>query len=480
MRPSTRARFLALAYTVTNLALTGSAFAWPPTYGSEFNFGSPELQQQWSDRGRQANYQGSQWQVPAESEKNAAKKFGEKVKEHCGEDCTVTPHSGKFGATEYKVEFRDGYTFNISVDPACVEIQTEPETLAHIETYESRAQQYIFSVADELGMDGARQTAHFNVGILSAFEGEPKAFLKYFINYHNLPELATGVLGQDAANAPPVSHLKPEQRAALSKIVEDVNAGKISTPQQVAVRIQKEVYTSTPTFDAGFHYQGISVKYVRESTRLPQDRPFEFRAPRQPKTAHERTLLAELSEKRMAFERANDGPIAFLDVPKQTSYSVAEQANSFRFYLSEMGADWDHFKELLPPELQTQPPDAFLSGAVDWSSAADVQSVKTYARYISNSAWVRTRMKALLKSPEAIASGKVEEVLEASGSSLGVQANREAQVVLNEFIASVKSDDAAGAPAVVAAVPVEPDLATVPKKGKFRAVCDRFLSRFGL
>jgi hypothetical protein len=392
------------------------------------------LKEAWLARGRAVNFQGTTWQNVAAAEKDAAKLFGDTIKERCGTDCTVIPHSGKNDATEYKVTFQDGYNFNVSVDPGCVEIQTEPETLAQIQSYESRTQKFIFSIAEELGMNGEGQAAHFNVGLLSAFEGEPKAFLKYFVTYNNLPELSTGVLGNNPGNAPPISHLKPEQRSALAKIIDDVNNGKFATVQEVAIRIQSEVYTSSPTWDGGAHYQGISVKYIRQDMTLANDRPFEFRAFRQPQTAHERTLLAELSEKRMAFERADTGPISFLDVAKQESYSNFDLANSFRFYLEEMGEDWDHYKELLPPELQNQPADAFLSGKIDWSSASDVRNVKFYARYLSSSAWVRTRMKGILISPEAIASGKVPDVLAQAKLGLGVEANQDAHHVLNRFL----------------------------------------------
>jgi len=431
-----------------NILLVNSpAFAWPPTYGSEYNFGNSELTQAWRKREQLAKlpgYEGTDWQTPAEAEQFAAKKFADKIKERCGVDCTVTEHLGKFSALEYKVEFKNGYHFNVSIDPNCVEIITSPETLEQLKTFEPFAQKFIFSIAQELGLKGLGKTAHFNIGLLSAFEGNPKAFLKFFINYHNLPELATGVLGKNPGNAPPISHLNADQKLALSKIVDDVNQGKVKTVQKVALRIQSEVYTSTPTFNtsnsSGRHYQGIGVKYVQSNMKLSDDRPFEFRAFRQPENAHERTILAELFEKRMAFEMREPGPIAFLDVPKNGYFTESELANHFRLYLAEAGADWDYFKELLPENLQKQAADAFMSGHINWQSASDLKTVESYTRYLPNSQWLRDRMKSLLNSPEAIASGKVPEILSTAEKGLGANANSHARAALTQFIAYMKHE----------------------------------------
>ncbi len=422
--------------------LAHSALVWEPTYGSEFNFGSKKMTQAFEERRKAAKNLGIDWQQPREAEWEAAKAFADKVKERCGQECSITPHTGKFGATEYRVTFINGpakgYTFNISSDPNCVEIQTNPETLKKMRKNESHAETFIFSVAKELSLDFNKR-AHFNVGIMSAFEGNPKAFLKFFANYHNLAELSSGVLGLSFENGPPISHLKSKQRAALAKIIDDVNNGKVKSVQELVIRIQEEVYTATPSFADEFsrHFQGIVMKLIMRSTSLETDKPFELKAPRQPKTAHERTLLAELMEKRMAFEIADTGPVVFLDRPKGGAFSDAELANSFRLFLAEMDADWEYFKELLPGKLQNQKADAFMAGRVNWFSDGDIKTVKHYTRYVGNSQWVRKKMKSYMESPAAIKSGKIPQILTAIKNGLGENANSHARLVVDEFVASI-------------------------------------------
>ncbi len=418
-----------------------SAFAWPPTYSREFEFSNPAI--------LTAHAKRKVKKIPKKEELAAVTAFVERVKELCGQECYIEKHDGKFspfGIHDYKVTFKNGYSFNISQDQGCVEIQTAKETLKDIQKFEEYAEKYIFSVAKDVGLSPKDMDAHFNVGILSAFEARPRAFLRTFVNYHNKPELASGALGKNYDNAPPISHLKPQQQAALAKIVDEVNQGKIKTVQEVALRITKDVYTHSTWGKAGaYHYQGIGMKYVLAVTNLASDKPFEIRGLRQPKTAREATLLAELMEKRMAFEIVSRGPIVFLDLPETREFTPSTLANNFRLFVAEMAeegqmeADWNKFKALLPDNLQKIEADAFMSGKkINWASARDVQAVKYYTRYLVNSPWVRDRMKSILETPQAFASKKIPQIFAAAKKQLGPNANAQAREILDEFIASVQ------------------------------------------
>jgi hypothetical protein len=426
-----------------SLLFFGQALAWPPTYGSEYNFSSQKTEHAWALRGHNARWdESTNWQEPGPEEFEAAEVFAARVKALCGDECKIVKHVGKYHAVNYQVIFNDGYGFNISVDHRVVEIQTQPETLEELKKNEARVQKYIFDVAasPELDLTAAAHEAggQFNIGILSAFEGDPKGFLKYFVNYHNFPELASGILGKNYLNAPPLSHLNAIQRKALSRITDDVNKGRIKTVQEVALRIRKEVYTDTPRFKEGpEYYQGVGMKNIDENVTPESDRPFELRGIRQPRNAHERTLLAELMEIRMKYEIQNEDPIAFLDVPKVKEYDPEVLANRFRLYVREMGGDWDYFKALLPESLASLPEDAFLAGKIDWKSKKDIALVKSYTRYLASSPWVRKQMLDLLQSPEAIRSRKVPQLLEAAKMILGPDANAGARFELEEFTGSM-------------------------------------------
>jgi hypothetical protein len=415
------------------------AFAWPPTYGSEFNFTNKEITKAWTTRGEKANFDNSSWGNPDHVEQEYAKTFADEIQQACGRYCTITPHRGKFGATEFRVEFKDGYKFNISVDPANVEIQTSPETLLQVEKYEEKTQRYIFDIAKKMGMieHSNDETAHLNIGLASAFDNDAKRFLRFYTNYQNHPELASGALGIDFPNAPPLTHLTPMQKKAFAEIVDDVNSGKETSAKVVATRIQDEVYTKTPTFgEAPYHYQGFSVKQIAHS-RSSSDKPFELRAPRQPKSARERTLLIKLFEMRMAADNESSNPIAFLDLPENQQIPRSELTNKFRLYLLDAGADFDEFKDLLPERLRFVPPDAFLSGKIDWKNPAHRKTVKSYAPYLASSPWARNQMKIVLEQKGA--NKYKEEILKNIRSSYGKYANTATKNFLAGFPDTIDS-----------------------------------------
>ena len=434
------ARFCTLFSSLSLLFLLteNTALAWPPTYGSEFNFSNNKMEHARQARKKNKAKLGARWENPDEHEQAEATRFSEAVKTACHEDCTVTAHTGKFGATEYRVQHKNGYGFNIAVDPMYVEIQTEPQTLDQLRSTEDMAQKFIFDIADSIGLT-KDDNAHFNIGIKSAFEDNPNAFLRFFSNYHNFPQLASGAIGVDFANAPPLSHLEQGQRNAFQDILDQANRRKFKDLESITQKIQIKVYTSTPAFDVGFHYQGISLKNAQHLSG--SDKPFEFRAPRQPLNAHERTLLAEMFERRMEFERGVTDPIVYLDLPQNNNYSNHEIANSFRAYIEEMNGDWDHFKLLLPEEMREIQPDAFIKSALDWANLKQVRELQYHLPYVGSSEWTRKKFLDLLSDESSKNSGNGMKLIEEVQKLYEKSNNFYIRDSLRKFLERVKKID---------------------------------------
>ena len=344
----------------------GEARAWPPTFGTEFNFTSAGLESAWNERGVKANWSGSSWQVPGKAERDAATEFAKQVVGLCGGDCVSTAHRGKFGHTEYLIKFKDGWGFNISMDPGMVEIQTEPETAGVVQANAERYQKYVFEAAEKAGLaphrppGGSTQdvAAHLNVGFRSAFGDDPRKFMRFFIDYANQPALALGVFGKDPYNSPTIPHLDISQRKALAAIVADVNAGKFETADQVMKRINSEVYTVSPSFPtagarSARHYQALGLKQLLTPEYARHDMPFEFRAIRQQLKAREYALLVDLMQRRLEFTNASTQPIRYeADQTHNLRPDSTELAQSFRRYVSEMGLKWEAYEEILLPEVR--------------------------------------------------------------------------------------------------------------------------------
>jgi hypothetical protein len=392
-----------------------SALAYPPTFGTEFNFTNQALEKAWRERGRKAGYKGSRWQNPAEAEQSAAEKIAAAVKESCGEECVVKTKNGKFGATEYEIEFKNGWGFNISVDPAVVEIQTIPETSSKIRENVPLYQKYIFDAVKTAGFapsqapdNDQEMSAHLNVGFRSAFENDPKAFLRFFIDYANHPSMASGILGVDQHNAPPIATLDLEQRKALSRIVEYVNEGAVKTADVVIRLINYKVYTSSPNHkdeedSSGRHFQAFGLKQLLKDEFRHHDMPFELRAVRQQLQASDYALVSELMEKRLDYLKKQEGPIRYepKEISPDESLSSMLAAN-FYVYASEMGEDWEKYRTLLRHDVQIELERGTIQRVFQGQEYPPKYIMKIVEDNRANSPWLEERYLELLNAANEI------------------------------------------------------------------------------
>ncbi|MBC7395896.1 MAG: hypothetical protein H7333_00510 [Bdellovibrionales bacterium] len=386
---------------------TPVARAWPPTYGTEFNFGNAALSKAFESRRAEV-------QKPSEKfEQTYARKMAKLIKERCGDLCTVTEHAGKY-FTEYQVQFKNDFGFNISVDPACVEIQTNPATAAKIKEQAALIQKYIFDIAKTSGLEtqinGAihEMNAHLNIGTRSAFKNKPKDFARFLADYSNRPALGSGVLGHNYYNAPPMQVLNEKQQNAFQQLIEKVNNGKLATLEDIAYQMNYNVYTHSPAWASpaeARHYQAAGLKQLLKSEFDYSDMPFELRAIRQPRTAQEYQLLTELMDKRIQYVATlKDEPIYYRKVlaHKETlKFSNDRQALSFQIYLAEIGENWQKYQNLIPDAmaktLRIGQVTKVLLGDIDWNNAYEVSLFKRdVASQFYLSPWMEERVSGIL------------------------------------------------------------------------------------
>ena len=396
--------------------LPGPARAWPPTFGTEFNFSNQTIQRDW--RTRMKNLKKGASQVPGNAEKSHAKQFADRLKQEFGDDCFVRPHSGKFSATEYEVRFKDGFGFNISVDPGVVEIQTLPETSAQITANVDKYQKRIFEIATKTGMDPhalrhiEAETAHLNIGVKSAFDKDPRAFSRLVADYSNRPSLALSILGRDLENAPPMKVLQPSQQAIFQKIVADAEMGNTRTVDAFADQMNHLVYTETPYIEkiresTPRHYQAVGMKHLDPEDLIHGDLPFEFRAIRQPRTAEEYALVTRLFQKRIEHLKASTAPIYYrvAHSPFPLEPTSLESAAHFKIYVTEMGEDWKTYEKLLPQKLisriESGEVDRILEGRIRWENGREFEDFrKIMVENYHLSPWMEHRLTEILSRPE--------------------------------------------------------------------------------
>lgn len=388
------------------LMMSIACWAWPPTYGAEFEFYHPKLTWDLEDiRGPEAE--------------QAKKEFIYQIELACKTaGCKIKPIEGKF-TTDYLITMPNGWWFKVTHDPGVIEITTKPSTLKELKENKKQVDEIIFKSARKGKFSVHRDdNAHFNLGALSAFDGDPKKFFRFFIDYHNNSHLALGTLGQDFDNAPPLSALLAEQREALVKLSERVNRDEFKTIAEVAEAIRIEVYTSS--YREGWnsvHYQALGIKYLT-SDKMKQpitssielqallslipfinfskerDQPLEIRAAWAQANMEQFIRIAELVEGRINLLNSKKLPIVYLPSARTEISSWQEAKTRFYIYVTESGLDYSRYNILLPKVAQSVELAEFLQK--DLPAIKRVRSLKYYKDLVNTSDWFRGYSQKLI------------------------------------------------------------------------------------
>ncbi|MBC7421425.1 MAG: hypothetical protein H7328_11925 [Bdellovibrio sp.] len=385
------------------------SWAWPPTYGAEFEFFHPKLD--WDKK-----------TIRGPEAMKAKAEFMEQIYIACKTaGCTVTEISGKF-TTDYRVTLKNSWWFVVSHDPSVIEVTTKPSTLAELKENKENINSLIFKPARNAKFTVHHSdNAHFNFGGLSAFDNDPREFMKFFLDYHNNSHLGLGTLGQDLSNAPPLSYLGKDQRLALKTIAAEVEQGKFKTLAEVTTAIMQRVYTKTydPDFADPVHFQAIGLKYLKQNNmRKPYteiielqvlldlipfvdfstvvDRPVELRAVWSQTSAEHFIKVAELIEGRLAFLKTQTGPLVYQSSERKKINTWQEANTRFYIYVVEAGLDFKKFKSLLPKEALDYEFSEFLNE--DLPLRERVESLRYYTDLIDISSWFRSYSENLIRT----------------------------------------------------------------------------------
>ncbi len=392
---------LASAVAAALFLVNLSAWAWPPTYGAEFELSHPDFKNEPLNNSRNA------------IAGNLKLQFVENLRKLCEtKGCTVTEAKGKWEngfpsldmhaapfttemGKDYLVTMADGWWFKVSHDPGCVEITTKPSTLAELRQQKEIMNEMIFKSGKSLGFRiPPMESAHFNIGAKSAF-ANGENLMRFFVDYHNHPELAFGALGSDFNNAPSLALLKPEQREKVAELVEIFKSGESFEIPELGQWITRNIYTQSynPEWGGAHHYQAIGLKYVNPYEMSKGDRPMEMRAVWNQKDAEHFIKLAELFEARINYLNKSRYQVIYRKTT-QTEFNTEEMATRFYLYVTETGLSFDRYKVLLPHFLRNTALAVFLDEKA--SMKERLESIKHYQEILPDSEGLRIIAKQLI------------------------------------------------------------------------------------
>lgn len=333
------------------------AFAWPPTYGAEFSFTNDKLLN--ADLGPN----GSRVETPENLE--AREEMLKQLRQLCrSAGCRVpnqpTGKDRNFNKN-YRIEFADGWWFDVSLDPGVVEVQTRPSTYAEYAQNRERLG-LIFEAARkaELAPHPEKGGGHIHVGDESTFANNDRLFRNFVVDLVNHPEVVGAIFGKDLANSVPINSMPENLKKNFTKVVQAFDAGAIKSRHEMAKQIDAHVYKSLPwPFDPRTESEPNKYRALNFVRMDPTQRYF--------KNIAARTL--ELRFKR-AQQNADDflRQIALLDArlhvlndlkrdiklapPRGFSDfgTTPEDYLRFQTYIVESGLDVAHYQDLIPTE----------------------------------------------------------------------------------------------------------------------------------
>ena len=408
-----RLAFRKTAWISAIVALAGAqAFAWPPTYGREYNVSNRKVTKAW--RARKSSAPDSmEVQKPGKPEQDAAARVAAEIKNLCGSGCKVVPYenfrprstdrkANLNWTTEFSVQFTSGLTYNVSIDPGVVEVQSMPRTPGQYQESRSVLKNIIYPAFKNAELSTKGETAHFNIGMNSAFESDPEGLLGFYLVFANRPELMAGILSdEDPSEAKPVRNMGIHRQGALEDIARDARRGRFRNARELALRIREEV-------EKGQKTGAVSLWHISEKS--DKDEQIELRGIRQPSGVEEDALQTELIDALVQRARAGKLPLVFRS-GERVSYTPAELATRFYVFLAENDLDWNHFKPLLSAKVATAGVDPLVYGRVDWSDPEQLGILSRMAEDIRFSPWMRNKLLEILSTPEAAKSRRSTTLL---------------------------------------------------------------------
>jgi hypothetical protein len=293
----------------------------------------------------------------------AAAKMAEIVKKKCRSlGCKVIRVEGKWGE-EYRVLLHDGWWFQISYDPLCVEIQTKPSTLQELYTHQELKEELIFGSARDAGLESrSNRATHMNTGARSAFGYDLRGLFNYFIDNANHPEFSSGVFRQNWKTSPPLvlNDIDLDQR--IKSIQTQIETGQIKSFRQLAMEITRRLHSNflSPQFNP-HRNQDLT---FRKLTDLAQEKenlsaketdvPFERRAVRAVRSFSEFILHAEMIESRIAWVKTQSGFIPFNRKAAEVLGSY-QREQFFKAWLTETKLSVERYLPVIKPPLPRKP-----------------------------------------------------------------------------------------------------------------------------
>ncbi|MFK7873276.1 MAG: hypothetical protein AB8C84_08915 [Oligoflexales bacterium] len=352
------------------LAFTATS-NFEPTYGLELTFTNGYLIR----KGKKEGINNDGCPASRRARDQWARKMSLLCAERWGnESCEVIPGERR-GYKYYTVQYRDGWFYNITVDPLVIEITAKPMTLNQARSLRYRIENDIFRFASqEMSVGGWFQKGkglfpsrsvgggHIHIGFDSAFAHHTYSALfvrNFLVDFSNHPTLAFLSLNK-TKNDPPISLLKYPQRRAFHQVLDWFDKKKPSVydfVKQVQGRVYYDTYRQPTEKDpeAWFppqKYQAMNLTRLVSQDYTPSEKTIEIRSLRPQKDANDLIRILTLLEKRLELIKSYLDPIPYEPDDRGLEFlskkKLMERARcELKSYVEGAGLNFKNYQDLL-------------------------------------------------------------------------------------------------------------------------------------
>ena len=226
-----------------------------------------------------------------------------------------------------------GFWIKPSTDVHVMETKTKPSTVEQLQDNTDFLDLTTFNRRTTLGVGGAVffSSGHIHMDRATAFHENAQLLRDFVADFLNHPGLYLGPYVRDRVT----SNDPRRSLGKIRKVIEDFDAGLISSIEQLALRFQSAGLSRNS-------FTGPALTFSRIQT-------LEFRFPRAFKNAGEMVLWAQLFKARLNYLLKNPGVEL---KPFQLFRTPTESYRQIHAYVTEPGLEWEPYKKMLPRRWQ--------------------------------------------------------------------------------------------------------------------------------
>jgi len=264
----------------------------------------------------------------------------------------------------YRINYNDGWWYEVDVDVGVIEIRHTPSHLDTLERLHGRMQEDIWDLAKkELHLRVLPENAtHNHIGVKETFGNDLGKIRNYLVDCVNHQEIGL-LTTEDLYNAPPLSKIGRHQFTEFAQIVDELDAGKITSVPELEEQLEKRVFNRTWSMDMLTENDHPQKYQATNTTRMNRkyrsdERTIEHRDQPGVSSAEDYLRLVRLRARRAAYINSLEGKIKLHKFNPDASPTA--MVSNYYGMITEVGLNWKDYHKFLLRRFRSVKPKQFI------------------------------------------------------------------------------------------------------------------------